>query len=423
MNEINNNEFDGFPQESASRHDRLKHDNGNRKSGLEDGPPMYEVFIKRRFFIIAMTALGFLIALILGMLSPKIYQARASFFALEGSRWNRDNGGTVFPVSNSMGSFITETTSMKKDIARQLLLIIYSRSLAKLVVDELPELSDHFWPGADKNHPLYKERLAAMVRGAIMVDLTNHTKPPVMVCNMTNPDLAVATANKYLEVLRKYIESNSLNQESKNRQYLEKQSKLYEASLEKTEEDLRKFEVKHKLISLDTQAKSALNVIQSLKSQLIVKSRELEILENSPTSPKDEIRRLRRELDSIKSEISFQENGNIDNLNVNEKHRYTEIIDGGVSAVPNLAAEHSKLRRIKENMEKIHSMLVEKLELAKLKEQMEPTSFYVLDPAVTAMQIAPNVRLQSIYGAIVGLFLACGYLLVTTLINPVTNKS
>jgi uncharacterized protein involved in exopolysaccharide biosynthesis len=380
-----------------------------------------EVFFNRKWFIGVCVALGFAISMIMAISSPKIYQARASFFALEGSRWSRNSG--PFPTANGMGSFIQDTTSAKKDIARQLLLIIYSRSLAKKVIEQMPELAEHFMPGVDKNSYLYKDRLAQRVRKTVFVDLTNHTKPPILVVNMTDPKLAVKTANKYLEVLKAYIQENSLNQETKNRVYLEKQAVNYEKELKEAEEDLRQFEKENKLVSLDSQAETALGIMQGLKSKMIAKQREFEILAKSPTAPKSELRTLKEEISSLEKQIDYQEKGKYDNAEFAAGKDYTQIIAGGISAIPDLAVKHKRLKRNRDNFEKVHSMLIEKLELAKLKEQMKPTSFYILDPAVTASKIAPRVKLQSIYGAILGLFLACGYLIVITLLGPVTNKS
>lgn len=377
-----------------------------------------EVFWQKRIFILICTLIGLLIAFGMAVRSPKIYQARASFFALEGSRYSRSN--SILPNSE-MGSFLTSTIPARTKIARQLLLIIYSRSLAKEVIKTMPdEIGNYFMPGANKNNPMYIERLAEALRHSVFVDLTNHVKPPVMVVNLRDPKLAVKLANKYLDVLHLFIKKNSLNQEAKNRAYLTEQVKAYEVKLNAAEEALRKYEVANKLISLGSQARGALDVVHKLKSDLIVKERELDILKNSPVAQKSDIRKLEGQVASMKKQIDFQESGARSNSTA---ENYMEIIKGGIEAIPDLTIAHNRLVRERDNMQKIYSMLVEKLELAKLKEQMTPTSFIVLDPAVTARRIAPRVRVQSLYGGIVGFFLACGYLMLLTLFKPVTNKN
>ena len=416
MNKIKNEILDQVVESENSHSLSL----GNPEIDTQDESfPLLDIFWEKKLLVLGFVFVGFLVAMLMAISSPKLYQARASFFALEGSRWSRNS--SPIDNTNNMGSFIQNTTSAKKDIARQLLLIIYSRSLAKKVIDEMPELCEHFLPGVPKTATLYKDRLAQIVRRVVFVDLTNHTKPPILVVNMTNPELAIKTANKYLEVLKKYIQENSLNQETKNRVYLEKQAKNYELELKKAEEDLRGFEMENKLVSIDVQAKTALDILQSLKSDIIQRQRKLEILKASKMASKQDLRSIKEEIAAIEKQIDFHERGtNAESAVNNEK--YSQIIAGGVAAIPDLVIKHKRLKRNRDNFAKVHSMLIDKLELAKLKEQMKPTSFFILDPAVTASQIAPRVRLQSIYGGIVGFFSAMLYLLAITLFYPVTNK-
>lgn len=395
-------------------------ENNNMANNTKDlDVSMLEVFWQKKWLILAFAFAAFVFAFILAKSSRPLYQARASFFALEGAKYRGSND--PFTSAAQVSNYITQTTEMSRyqSIATQLLLIVYSRSLAKMVIDEMPELAEYMWPDADKSNPLYKDKLGEMVRTTVFVDLTNHTKPPVLVTTLGNPDLAVKLANKYLEVLRTFIDKNSINYEAKDRAHLETQTNRYREELEKAENLLKNFEIGNRLVSIELQAKGALEILQNLKSVLITKQRNLEILNNSPTASKDEARKIEEEISSIKKQIDFQENGIAPEGTTASSQEYIQLIPGGVMALPELAAQHSRLRREVDNLTKIYSTLIERLELARLREQVESTTFFVLDPAVSAPQVAPNVKVQSVYGGMLGLLLACCFLVVKTLLIPV----
>lgn len=383
---------------------------------------MLEVFWQKKWFIVAFTVAAFISALILAKASPALFQARASFFALEGAKYR---GNDPLISAGEVSNYITRTTEMRNShsIATQLLLILYSRSLAKMVIDEMPELAEYMWPNADKTNPLYKDILGERLRTTIFVDLTNHTKPPVLVTTLGNPALAVKLANTYLEVLRKFVDENSINHESKNRAYLETHTARYLDLLKKAEKSLQEFETENKLIDIELQARGALNLIQSFRGDLVKKQIELEMLNSSPTANKEAVRQITAEIEHFKGQIDFQAKGIAPDYLASSAIEYYQFLPGGVMALPELASKHGLLKREVESLKTIYSSLLEKLELARLREQVEPTTFFVLDPAVMAPQIAPNVKVQSIYGGMLGLLLSCCFLVVKTLLLPERKTS
>lgn len=399
-------------------------ENNNMTNGNQDlDVSMLEVFWQKKWFIVAFTAAAFVFAFVLAKASPAVFQARASFFALEGAKYRGSND--PFVSASQVSNYITQTTEMSRyqSIATQLLLIVYSRSLAKMVIDEMPEIADYMWPNADKTNPLYKEMLAERLRSTVFVDLTNHTKPPVLVTTLGNPLLAVKLANTYLDVLRKFIDENSINQESKNRAYLETHTARYLEALKKAEKSLQEFETENRLIDIELQARGALNLIQTFRGDLVKKQIEFEMLSNSPTASKDELRKVTQEIAHYKQQIDFQAKGITPDYITTEGVDYYQFLPGGIMALPVLASQHSMLKREVENLKKIYSTLLERLELARLREQVEPTTFFVLDPAVVAPQVAPNVKVQSIYGGMLGLLLSCCFLVVKTLLIPVRKPN
>lgn len=399
----------------------MNNENTNATNGHQDlDVSMLEVFWQKKFFILVFTLAAFVFAFVLAKTSRPMFQARASFFALEGAR---HRGQDPLTSAQQLSDYITQTTGGRHSIATQLLLIIYSRSLAKMVIDEMPEIADYMWPNADKSHPMFKEMLGERLRSTVFVDLTNHTKPPVLVTTLGNPALAVKLANTYLDVLKKFIDANSINQETQNRKYLEAHTAKYREDLEKAEAALREFEVSNRLVDIELQARGAMNLIQSFRGELIRKQIDLELQTNSPTGSKEAIRKLQEEISHLKQQIDFQAKGIAPEKLVADGIEYYQFIPGGVLALPELAAKHRHLKLEAENLRKIYSTLIDRLEMARLREQVEPTAFFVLDPAVAAPQVAPNVKVQSIYGGMLGLLLSCCFLVVKTLLMPVRKTT
>jgi len=399
----------------------MNNENINANNGHQDlDVSMLEVFWQKKVFIIVFTIAAFVFAYALAKTSRPMFQARASFFALEGAR---QRGQDPLASAQQISDYITQTTGVRHSVATQLLLIIYSRSLAKMVIDEMPEIADYMWPNADKSHPMFKDMLGERLRSTVFVDLTNHTKPPVLVTTLGHPQLAVKLANTYLDVLKKFIDANSINQEAQNRRYLESHTAKYRQDLDKAEAALRDFEVSNRLVDIELQARGALNLIQTLRGELIRKQIELEVLAKSPISSKDAMRRLQEEVGYLKQQIDFQAKGIAPDSFLADGVEYYQFIPGGIIALPDLAAKHRQLKVEVENIRKMYSTLIDRLEIARLREQVEPTAFFVLDPAVAAPQVAPNVKVQSIYGGMLGLLLSCCFLVVKTLLMPVRKTT
>lgn len=379
---------------------------------------MLEVFWRYKLLIITLTIIGYLVGYIIAASTKPVYQARASFFALEGAKY-RDSSDPLVSAGQ-VSEYIVQTTEFNKNhsIATQLLLILYSRSLAKMVINEMPEIADYMWPNADKSDPMYKDNLAEMLRGTVAVDLTNHVKPPVLVTTLGEPRLAVKLANVYLEMLRKFIDENSINNETKNRVYLETQTVKYREELEKAENVLKEFEIASCLVCVDSQSRGALTILQGLKSELLKKMRDRDVLKNSSTASLNEITRIEEEINILRSQIDYQEKGILPDGSTADSSTYVQLIKGGIMALPELASKHNRLTREVENLKKIYGILFDKLELARLREKVEPTTFFVLDPAVSARQVAPNPTVQSTYGAMLGFILSCCCLVIKTLFFP-----
>jgi uncharacterized protein involved in exopolysaccharide biosynthesis len=379
---------------------------------------MLEVFWRYKFLIIVVTIVGYLVGYFIAAAARPVYQARASFFALEGAKY-RESGDPLVSAGQ-VSEYIVQTTEFNKShsIATQLLLILYSRSLAKMVIDEMPEIADYMWPDADKSDPMYKDSLAEMLRGTVAVDLTNHVKPPVLVTTLGDPKLAVKLANVYLDMLRKFIDENSINNETKNRVYLETQTAKYREELEKAENQLKEFEISSCLVCVESQSRGALTILQGLKSELLKKMRDREVLKNSSTASLSEISRIEEEISILKSQIDFQEKGLLPEGKSADASTYVQLIKGGIMALPELASKHNRLQREIDNLKKIYGILFDKLELARLREKVEPTTFFVLDPAVSARQVAPNPKVQSTYGAMLGFLFSCCCLVIKSLFFP-----
>lgn len=327
----------------------------NPAPGLLD---YFFVLLKHRRLIAGFTLAATIISIIVVLLLPSIYTARAMILPVE-----EDKGimgammGQLGGLSGIAGSGLGGPT--KADLYRTML-------KSETVKDPL---IDRF-----KLMEVYKKKLRVDVYTALdkNIIITVGKKDGVITIAVSDksPQLAAEMANAYLEVLGKQAVRLNMTSAGKNRVYLEERLAAARADLAKAEDLLKAFQSKNKTVSATDQAKATIEGVAQLRAQLAAQEVQLANLRRQFTESSQQVK-------TAKSTVA----------NLQEQIGKLEGIGGGSSSIPSvgsmpqLAQEYLRLMRDFKLQETLVELLTKQYEVTKLSEAKDVSPFQVLQVA------------------------------------------
>lgn len=173
-----------------------------------------------------------------------------------------------------------------------------------------------------------------------------------------NPIRAAEMANAYSEELDKLLQKLTLKEAKDRLNFLEGERVLATENLKKAEEALRRFGEQKSVIQLDTQTKSVLEYIGSLRASVDAKEIQLQVLRQQATPANYDVIRLETEIKGLKDKLRATEN------------QWDQSCIGDVclptSTTPSLAIEYIRLYRETKYQEGLYQLFSKMTELARV---------------------------------------------------------
>jgi uncharacterized protein involved in exopolysaccharide biosynthesis len=120
----------------------------------------------------------------------------------------------------------------------------------------------------------------------------------------TDPVLAAAIANRYLDALQQALNDNAFSLAKKNRLFIAAQLERTREDLNKAEEALKQFEQTHKIVSLKDQTSAAVKTLGSLEEQVMLKEVQLGVHQRLLKGASREVYLLEEELRGLRSQLA-----------------------------------------------------------------------------------------------------------------------
>lgn len=285
--------------------------------------------------------------------------------------------------------------------------ILKSRTMAKDIVDQF-DLRKRYKTNSDiKAINKLKDRtvIAPSKEGVISVKVEDE-----------DPKLAADIANLYGANLNRMITRYETSNASKQRSFVAEQLAKTQADLKKAEEDLLKFQERHKAVALQEQARSTVEAAATLKGEIVAAMVKLEGMRNYATDDNPEVIMQKRSLEEMKRQLAGMEFG--DGLKTGSWSQSSETASGGAGEFsvpftnfPELNLELARLTRNLKIHETVYTLLTEQLEEAKIAEARDTPTVQLLDVAIPAEQHSRPRRgltaaVAGFSGLCLGIFLA-----------------
>jgi len=352
----------------------------------------FQIILKRKKIISFAVLSTAVLAVIISLLLPNMYTATARILPPQ----EPSTGLTALlsqgagSLSNLASSFIGGSSTADLYVG-----ILKSRTVADVLITkfDLKELYDKTHM-KDVYEELADRSQIEVSRPDQIISISIEDRDPVRAAKM---------ANTYVEELDRITRKMNITQGHRKRVFLEKRLEKVKEDLATAEQNLRDFQEKYKLVSLEEQAQVAIEGAAKIKGEIIAAQTELEVLKQFGTERQNEAIMLKSRIAELKRQLAMMEQGNPGKpiSKINEKNSNLFI---PFNELPALSMQLLRLMREAKIQEKVFELVTSQYELAKIEEAKDVNTIQVLDNAVPPDKKSSPKRALIVLAAIFAAF-------------------
>lgn len=330
----------------------------------------FRYLINKRYFVLILFLI-LLISAVISIFSPNYYKAVSSFVQPPSDLLIAKNEELSFKKN------IINTSSIKlRNPGDTFVKIIRSKSINANIIKKFNLIKEFGVNTIDE--ALEKlENITSIDSETGIIEISVVTK---------NPKLSAEIANEYIFQLSDLLNRMNVLNAKNQKEFLVKRMNEVSKKLSLANKKLANFQVKNKMIDIDTQAETTISSIAKLQSNIILQESQLIGLktiysENSSRiiSSKEMLASLKSELDKIK--------GKLPTRNTNQE---PVLLDFPLANV-----EYIELSRDSNLYEELLKLLSQQYELMNIKEEKKKLEIKIVDTAVSPTETFGPGRLVS----------------------------
>ncbi len=351
---------------------------------------IFLVLLRRKWLIISIVLLAIAVSVAVSLLLPLRYTATARILppkeSSPGISGLFSGAGSAF--GGLAGSLLGGQSSADLYVG-----ILESRSVADRVVKDF-KLQQVY----DKKYleDTYKE-----LANKTNIDVSRKTQVISVAVEDRDPKRAADMANTYLDALDQINRRVNISEGHRKRVFLEKRLKKVKGDLADAESALELFEQKYGVVSIDDQAKAAIEGAAKIKAEIISAQTELEVLKQFGTERQNEAVMLKAKIAELKYQLGRIEKGDLPGKK--EKNKFFIPF----SEIPTLGMNLARLMREAKIQEEVFKLITTQYEMAKIEEAKDMDTIQILDRAVPPdKKSSPKRALIVILSTVVAFFLA-----------------
>ncbi len=344
-----------------------------------------------------------LVAGVVSLLLPKEYEATASVLpppepkggrALESLMAQTGAGsflGGMLSGTDTKDVFvgILKSRTMQDDIIKKFDLI----EAYKLTDSKTPMQSSRAKLAGMTNVKVSREGVISVTAGAF------------------EPKMAADIANFYVENLDRLNTTINITDAGRTRLFLEERAAQAQKALRDTENRLKEFQSRSKVVVMEGQAKAAIESAARLEGEIIAAEVQLKTLETFATQRNPDVIRSREGIDEMRRQLKRMEYGRTTGNPRPEPGGAVADYSVPLGSIPATGVELVRLIREAKIQETIFTLLTQQLEQAKISEAKDMPTVRILDRAVvpewkSRPKILLNVLLAGVSSLFVAIFLA-----------------
>ena len=311
--------------------------------------------------IAAVTATIAIAALVVALLLPPIYTARASFLA-PGSQ-QQSGSAAALAALGSLGGLASGLAAKTPD---DLYVALLKSDSVLRGLDAKFDLKKHY--DVDTH-----ETLRRVVPGFIRVSADKKSGVISVEVDDKDKNFAADVANAHEAEVTKLLGRLAVSEAQLRRVFFEKQLQDTKENLVKAEQALRGVQEKSGVIVLDKQAEALITNAALLRAQIAEREVQLKVLRTSSTEQNPAVIRLNSELHALRTELSRMESA--------QGGSPGSAVDMPVGKLPEAAVDYVRARRELKLQETLLEGMVRQYEIAKLDEAKEGPTLQQVDIA------------------------------------------
>jgi len=346
------------------------------------------VLLKRKKMILIILACVMILSVIWSLQKPDIYTATARILP---PRENSSGLSNLLAQSGGMLGGLGVSIPGAKSTADIYVGILESRTIADVLVQKfgLKALYE-----AEYMENVYRE-LATRTK----TQVSRKTQIISVSVEDEDPERAADMANAYVTALDQINRTVNITEGQQKRIFLETRLQEVKKDLAGAETELRKFQEKYKLVSIDEQARIAIEGAAKIKGEITAAQTELEVLKKFGTERQNEAIMLKSKIGELRKQLAKIETGN---QTKNGDSFYLPF-----NELPALGMQLARLIREAKIQEKVFELVTTQYELAKIEEAKDLNTIQVLDQALPPdRKSGPKRSLIVVLSTIVAFFVA-----------------
>jgi len=366
----------------------------------------WRVIRKRQRMITGLFCTAVLLAMVVSLLLPKVYESTASILSQIDSKEGLGGLGSLLALSGSggaggagalaqgLGITLPGVPATPTDV---FVAMLKSRVMADEVIKQFDLMK------------VYEAETRQDARKALASDtkiVVTKEKVIKVTVEARRPQLASDIANFYVANLDRLNRKLNVTKSGQNRVFIEKRLLETKAALANAEEAMKEYQTKNKAVHLEAQGRAAIEAAAMIQAEVSAAEVQLQVMESYLTPDNPDVVRMRSNVGELKKQLVLLEFGKGGKGQLPGDRMHPAFI-----TVPSLVLDYARLLREVKVQEALYTMLTSQYEQAKIAEARDTPSVQVLDPGVPAERkskpwIMLNMLMAGVLALFLGIFLA-----------------
>lgn len=333
--------------------------------------------------IAVVTLIAAIGSVVVGLLLPKIYTARATLLA-PGSQ-QASGSAAALAALGSLGGLVGGAAAKSPD---ELYVALLKSDSVERALAQRFDLKTRY------DAPNYEALLKAMPKH---IHISSDKKSGLITVEVDDkdPQFAANLANAHAGEIAKVLDRLAVSEAQLRRVFFEKQMNETKENLVHAEQNMRSMQEKTGVIVLDKQAEALITGAAQVRALISQREVQLKVLRTSATGQNPDVIRLDSELRALRAELARMESTHGGNDG--------STVDIPVGKLPEAGIEYIRARREMKLQETLLESMVRQYEAAKLDEAKEGPALQQVDIAVPPdHKSKPSVALIAIASTLLG---------------------
>ena len=369
------------------------------------------VLLRRKKFILFVVLLAVVVSIIVSLSLPFSYTAKASILPPS------ESAATLFSqIGGALGvlpgGFVTGKTTADLYVG-----VLASNSVSDIIIDRF-NLKEHY-------KSQYKSDLYKILSGMTTFSVDRKTQIISISVQNKDPKWAADLANAYVDALDKINQKVYTTEGHRKKVFLDNRLKKVTEELSKAEAELKAFQEKYKLFSIDEQARVAIEGAAKIKGEIIAAQTELEVLREFGTEKQREAIMLKSKIAELNKQLAKIETGSSGKEKAGEEKKSENNPDFYIpfKEIPELELQLGRLMRDVKIQEKVFELITSQYEMAVIEAAKVMTTIQFLDRAYPPDRRSSPKRTQIvILSTVVAFFFAVFLSLVLEYMDRVKRE-